>query len=127
MSDITMKGTTSTSGSNDGASLRQLLTDVRIQTWIAATVALAAAGYALRHTHPAWVAIAAAVMAAAAITAAAIDYTCQRLPDALTYPIAGSGCTVFAGLQITGDHAGLITAVAGGLAYGGGMLIIALI
>ncbi len=127
MSDIAVTGTTSTSGGNDGTSLRQLVAGVRIPTWTAAIIALAAAGYALRHTHPAGVAIAAGIMAAAAVTAAAIDYTCQRLPDALTYPIAGSGCAVFAGLQLTGGHAGLITAVAGGLAYGGGMLIIALI
>ena len=123
MSDIAV--TSSTADSH--ASLRQLLAGVRIPTWIAAAFALAAAGYALRHAHPAWVAIAAGIMAAAAVTAAAIDYTCQRLPDALTYPIAGAGCVVFAGLQITGGHAGLLPAVAGGLTYGGGMLIIALI
>ena len=125
MSDIVVTETSSTAGSH--ASLRQLLADVRIPTWIAAAVTLATAGYALRHAHPAWVAIAAGIMTAVAVTAAAIDYTCQRLPDALTYPIAGAGCGVFAGLQITGGHAGLIPAVAGGLAYGGGMLIIALI
>ena len=127
MSDITVTEASSTAGSHDGASLRQLLAGVRIPTWIAAAIALAAAGYALRHSHPAWVAIAAGVMAAAAVTAAAIDYTCQRLPDALTYPIVGGGCAVFAWLQISGGHAGLITAGTGGLAYGGGMLIIALI
>lgn len=77
MSDIAVTGPTSTSDSNDSAALRQLLAGVRIPTWIAA-----------------------GVMAAAAVTAAAIDYACQRLPDALTYPIAVAGGAVFAGLQI---------------------------
>lgn len=63
----------------------------------------------------------------AAILAAAIDYTTRRLPDALTYPIAGAGLLAFAALQITDPHTSLVRAVLGGLLYGGGMLIIALL
>lgn len=54
MSDIAVTEVNSTADSDDDVSLRQLLAGIRTPTWIAAAVALAAAGYALRLSlmHP---------------------------------------------------------------------------
>ena len=94
--------------------------------WVGLAVGSAAGGAAVGTIHPWPVAAVYAAALAVAITAAAVDATEMRLPDALTYPLAIGGFTALMAVTLATGIGSPLRAIAGAAIYGGWMLFGAL-